>query len=295
MNQNEIVQKKERIATNCVCCECRDLKKSPAILMPFIAHRVWGWVPVEITENWGLLTIKKGMAYSICNSLQCNNCGLIFLDIRFNEHECNALYDGYRGKEYTELREKYEPGYKERNDLLDSGITYLPEIEQFLLPYVKFPVNMLDWGGDTGKNTPFKNKNHIFHIYDVSNKQVILGAVNVDKTTVLNTKYDLIVCSNVLEHVPYPIELLVEIKHSMQKDTLLYVEVPFEEIMRNSDSENNLLTKKRHWHEHINFFSENSLNILLEKCELKIVELKQLKVSVANKICYQFIAICRLK
>lgn len=38
----------------------------------------------------------------------------------------NSLYEGYRGQEYAELRERYEAGYKERNDGLNSGVdTYL--------------------------------------------------------------------------------------------------------------------------------------------------------------------------
>jgi hypothetical protein len=75
--------------------------------MPFVAHRVFGWEAVEITEDWGLKTINNGMAYSVCNSLLCDNCGHLFLDIRFNEGEMNSLYEGYRGQEYTELRERY--------------------------------------------------------------------------------------------------------------------------------------------------------------------------------------------
>jgi hypothetical protein len=65
--------------------------------MPFVAHRVFGWEPVEITEDWGLKTINNGMAYSVRNSLLCDNCGHLFLDIRFNESEMNSLYEGYRG------------------------------------------------------------------------------------------------------------------------------------------------------------------------------------------------------
>src|SRR5665647_1136619 len=111
MNKIILPPQRERIASSCVICGSCALKKSPAILMPFVAHRTFGWEPVEITDDWGLKTIRNGMAYSICNSIQCSNCGLLFLDIRFNESEMNSLYDGYREKQYTELREKYEPGY----------------------------------------------------------------------------------------------------------------------------------------------------------------------------------------
>jgi hypothetical protein len=86
----------ERIASRCVCCGCAELTRSGAILMPFVAYRAFGWTPVEITPEWGLRTIQTGMAYPLCNSLQCQACGLLFLDIRFDETEMAALYGGYR-------------------------------------------------------------------------------------------------------------------------------------------------------------------------------------------------------
>jgi hypothetical protein len=143
--------KHERIATECVCCGSKSLKKSPALLMPFVADRAFGWQPVEIDGSWGLKTITSGMAYSICNSLFCGDCGLLFLDIRFSEVELNSLYDEYRGQQYTDLRETYEPGYKQRNDSLNAGIGYIAEIERFLGPHLSFPISILDWGGGYGE------------------------------------------------------------------------------------------------------------------------------------------------
>ncbi|NQW44872.1 MAG: hypothetical protein HQ462_05640, partial [Deltaproteobacteria bacterium] len=196
--------KKERIATQCVCCRSANLKSSPAILMPFVAHRVFDWAPVIIDESWGLTTIKSGNAYSICKSLYCSDCEFLFLDIRFCDSELSRLYDDYRGEQYNTLRESYEPEYTLRNDNLNAGIEYIKDIESFLEPHLKFPLTILDWGGDTGKNTPFKNRNEMFDIYDISNKEVIKGAKIISKKEAFSKKYKLIVCSNVLEHIPYP-------------------------------------------------------------------------------------------
>jgi len=245
MSKTNVSPQHERIASSCVCCKSRALKKSPAILMPFLAHRVFGWEPVEITDDWGLNTIRNGMAYSICNSVQCDNCGHLFLDIRFNESEMNSLYDGYREKDYTDLREKYEPGYKERNDRLNSAIEYIPDIEQFLSPHLAFPISILDWGGDTGKNTPFQTRNKLLHIYDISNKPVTInGAIKIDKSTATRTQYDLIICSNVLEHIPHPIDIVLDIKMSMRIDTVLYIEVPLEDIVRTNDAKTAIHQKR---------------------------------------------------
>jgi hypothetical protein len=38
------------------------LLHSPAILMPFLAKRIFNHEPVEITEKWGLRDIPRGIA-----------------------------------------------------------------------------------------------------------------------------------------------------------------------------------------------------------------------------------------
>jgi hypothetical protein len=139
-----------RIAASCVCCGSGNLARSPAILMPFVAARVFDWYPVEIDEDWGLKTIQNGHAYSICNSLQCQDCHLLFLDIRFTDEELGKLYSDYRGLEYSQLREQFEPGYIERNSRLNEGVPFLDQVESFIRPHLQFPIALLDWGGDTG-------------------------------------------------------------------------------------------------------------------------------------------------
>ena len=100
-----LTKSRERVAKTCVCCVNSSLNKSPAIVMPFVAHRAFGWAPVTIDDSWGLKTIKSGTAYTVCNTLFCPDCGFLFLDMRFSEEELAGLYDGYRNAEYTDLRE----------------------------------------------------------------------------------------------------------------------------------------------------------------------------------------------
>ena len=97
---------------------------SPAILMPFIAARTFGWHSVVIDDSWGLKTIKNGMAYSICNSLACRECNHLFLDIRFSDSEMSSLYQDYRGQDYVRLRDSFEPGYAIRNKALINGVSF---------------------------------------------------------------------------------------------------------------------------------------------------------------------------
>jgi SAM-dependent methyltransferase len=259
-----------RIADECVCCGSRKLQAAPAILMPFVAHRAFGWAPVLIDDSWGLHTIQNGMAYTVCRSLQCGSCGLLFSDIRFSTDELERLYSNYRGIDYTVLRETYEPGYAQRNEAFGHQIEYGDILENFLGPLLpSVPLSILDWGGDSGKNTPFRHRAKVHDIYDISNCPVIPGAYAVSRAEAMSKHYDLVVCSNVLEHVPYPSDLLLDIKHVMRPESLLYIEVPFEDVIRQRGYE--AVTHKKHWHEHVNFFSPDSLRTLLSNSGLKTV------------------------
>jgi SAM-dependent methyltransferase len=283
----------ERIARACVCCGSTHLTASPAILMPFVAHRALGWQPVEIDESWGLTTIRQGMAYSICNTLQCQDCGLIFLDIRFSPTELGALYADYRGADYVALRERYEPGYALRNVGFDAAIGHIQKVEEFLAPLLPLEPRILDWGGNTGLNTPFAGRRELCHVYDISDKPVLSGVQHVDIKTALATPYDLVVCSHVLEHVPYPADLVTELRKTMKTDTILYIEVPHEDLMRSQDGANPG-PKKRHWHEHINFFSHQSLLQLISHCGLDVVAANELHIVAEGRRAAVFQWACRL-
>lgn len=269
----------ERIARHCICCGGSDLKTSPAVLMPFVAKRVFGHEPVMITSEWGIRDLQLGMAYSICNSMQCGSCGVMFLDLRFSELEMSKLYEHYRDEEYTRLRDLYEPGYRATSEFYSGRSSYIGTIEAFLSPRVSATQVILDWGGDDGVNTPLKSTARTVHIYDISNKPALPGATAVDMATVRSTNYDLIVCSQVLEHVPFPKALLGEIVSVMRPATQLYLEVPYEALMRTHAGSKEIHKAKRHWHEHINFFSEESLLSMLDQAGLQLLEMRALPIS----------------
>jgi len=266
---------------------------SPAVLMPFVAHRALGWEPIVIDESWDLLTIKKGFAYSVCKSMYCLECGLLFLDIRFSESEMKKLYEDYRETEYTELRNYYEPGYIARNNFLKAGNNYIHQVEDFLRPYMSQNLKILDWGGDTGVNTPFKDVAEYIDIYDISNKIKKNNISYVNLPEVFAREYSLIICSNVLEHVPYPYEILKKIFSIMNSSTILYIEVPYETLM--FDKNEKLPDRKKHWHEHINFFSELSLKKLADSADFEIMSLRTIRVLTGGNFNTIFQIACRIK
>jgi hypothetical protein len=99
-----------------------------------------------------------------------------------------------------------------------------------------------------------------------------------------------------LEHIPFPAEIVSEIKKSMGRDTILYIEVLLENIIRTNDSKKNpLLQRKKHWHEHINFYTKKSIEALLDKCGLKMIDLKQLEATIGGNSSYLFLIASKLQ
>jgi len=289
---NQMPVHQQRVTTRCICCGSEELLSSPAILMPFVADRALGWAPVIIDDSWGLKTIRSGNAYSICKTLRCRECEHLFCDIRFTDVEMNALYAGYRGEEYTSLRDHYEPGYRARNNALIETISYKSEIEAFLEPHIDDPLTILDWGGDTGLNTPFEKRRVSLDVFDISGKTTEAGVRAVTAEQATQSKYSLIICGQVLEHIPYPSDVLFSIQPAMDSNTILYVEVPFEEIMRGDIPDRE--KSKRHWHEHVNFYSRSSLTALLIRCGFTVLESNVFATDVAGSEVQVLQAACRL-
>ncbi|CAN5414999.1 hypothetical protein BH10PSE4_BH10PSE4_42350 [soil metagenome] len=280
------------IASRCICCDGVRLRRSPAILMPFVAKRVFDWEPVEITPDWGMQTLSLGMAYPLCNSLQCEDCRALFLDIRFSDAEMDRLYAGYRGPDYTAVRERFEPGYAARNALLMARAAYLPQVEAMIEPQLSRPLHILDWGGDTGLNTPFRDSAASVSVYDISGLAMAEGVTAVDRGGLAEAPFNLVVCSNVLEHVPAPAALLDDIASVMRPETLLYLEVPLEAYVAEHAEVENLAAGKKHWHEHVNFFTETALRALIARCGLTIVRFETLETEIYGRLGRQFCVLC---
>lgn len=254
--------------------------------MPFVAHRALNWAPIEIDETWNLNTIPNGLAFTVCNSLQCESCRFLFLDIRFDDTEMNRLYAGYRETEYVELRDHYEPGYALRNFELAKRADWLPFAEALISPYLHRPksgrIRILDFGGGTGINTPFRLADAEIDIYDISASGTLKGVNSVSPSSALVQNYDLVVCSMLLEHVSDPAEILRNLTNYMRPETLLYIEVPYERLMRDFGDSVQAVRSKRHWHEHINFYSRDSIRALIKPFGFVVVEDRVFEAPTSN-------------
>ena len=106
--------------------------------------------------------------------------------------------------------------------------------------------------------------------------------------------YDLIICSNVLEHVPYPKTLVRDIAATMTSSTVLYLEIPYEDLLVASCDNVATETLKRHWHEHINFFTETAVRALVQSSGLILTAFRLLEVPIYGKPSFMFQVACTL-
>ena len=267
------------LAEECICCESRRLATSPAVLMPFVARRVFGHEPLEITADWGMRDLKPGTAYTLCNSLQCRECGALFMDYRFTDEQMATLYQGYRDAAYTLQRDHYEPGYAATvaQDYLHRH-AYLVQVEAWLAPRLPARPAVLDWGGGNGMNSLFLGEASPLHVHGISDVQLVDSAQAIRLEQVDERRYDLVACCQVLEHVPSPLELIREMLPALSPATLLYLEVPHENLMRTHPGDLSLASRKRHWHEHINFYTEASLCHLMARAGLQVLDVLRLPV-----------------
>jgi len=282
-----------KISSNCPVCRSKNITKDSALLMPFIAKKVFGWEPLTIKKKYNFKTLKLGTSYSACNSVFCENCTLLFLDIRFDANEMKRLYKNYRDKNYTILREKYEPGYSDRNNMLSKKIHYMPSIEKFIIDNTENNFsNLLDWGGETGINTPFLNSPKIEKfIYDISGNKKDNKEIKYLKN-INYKKFDLITCLHVFEHIPYPLKELKKLALNLKKNSCIYIEVPHESIINDGHLDKNILNVKKHWHEHVNFFSRESLENLIHQAGLKLLKIDKKNVTKGKFVLsiYQLVA-----
>jgi len=198
----------------------------------------------------------------------------------------SSLYRNYRSEEYWRMRHASEPWYTEKFNVdLASDKSY--EIRRAkLAPILRKHIGnrkinrILDYGGDRGDLVVGLFEDAEAFVYDISG---IPAAVGVTATSdPVACKADLIINSNVLEHVGFPRIVMSEIFKAAPNGELVFLEVPSEfpfsltRIARRIAQAGIMsLTRPalaRHvlrpatfymMHEHINYFTEESLTALM--------------------------------
>ncbi len=269
--------------TKCIICGSKNIEKFPAKFSEFISRRVFDG------ENKNISIIR------------CLECGFSFYSYRFNQSENKKLYLNYRDEEYQMLREQFEPDYtKEKNYLLKSDEIEFGSREANMLRILNTHLSsineiktVLDFGGDKGqliyKAFPAAKK----YVYEISNPDVFeeITLIN-DLDKIKNMKFDLVICAQVLEHVSNPIDIIKLIKNYLMPDGYFYIEVPYYTPFNKSSER--IDTKEYLMHEHINFYTIKSLEMLMKSCgEILYSGVEDIKTTLGNtKVISALIAHC---
>jgi SAM-dependent methyltransferase len=265
-------------ATSCLICDGNSLESRRAFFSPFIAKRIWNRRPFP------------------AELLRCKACSFIFASPRFDPEEERILYAGYRADEYQKVRHACEPWYTEGfNRSMFSPETMAKRrgpLAAIFREHVPYSVKtILDFGGDRGDLFEGLVPGSSTYVYDISGIEPVNGIKvlhSLDECAA--HRFDLIACSNVLEHVGSPRNIVDEINRIACPDSLFFIEVPSESpfgsaaFVKRFAQQLILLGARpglaismlpfdfaRQVHEHVNFFSVASLTKLMHVSGLEVL------------------------
>jgi len=256
------------ISAKCLICEGTIIQLKRALVAPFLAKRIWNRTPFCV------------------NLVKCEACGFMFYNPRLDDDELRRLYGNYRSEEYQQMRHASEPWYTPKfNTDLASPSSY--EIRRAKLkPILREHIGerkikrILDYGGDRGDLVASLLDGAGAFVYDISGIPAAAGVTSTNDPA--GCEADLIINSNVLEHVGFPQLLVSEILKAVPRGGLVFLEVPCEFVFGISRVSRRLaqigvtaLTRPAlaryiirpaslyMMHEHINYFTEQSLTALM--------------------------------
>jgi hypothetical protein len=202
-------------ASNCLCCNSRELTREWAVLSAFFARRALLDEPRPV----GLL--------------RCRQCRTRYFDLAVSDEAISRLYADYRGPSYFHQRHQLEPWYTQAaNDSIGNETSFGARRAVLASALAECGITpqfdaVLDHGGDRGQmlqdlRSPRKA------VYEISGVETAPGVSAIDHTTMTASRWDLILSCHVLEHLPDPkhyVEQLVQLGHA---DTVYFFEVPDE-------------------------------------------------------------------
>jgi Methyltransferase domain len=264
------------VVSECVICDGKIRPIKRALVAPFLAKRIWSRMPFCV------------------DLVKCESCGFMFYNPRLDNADLQLLYGNYRSEEYQQMRHASEPWYTPKfNTDLASPASYESRRAK-LAPILGQHVGqrkisrILDYGGDHGDLVAGLFDGAESFVYDISG---VAPAAGVTATLdPAGCKADLIINSNVLEHVGFPRLLVGEILQAAPEGGLVFLEAPCEfpfglgRITRRI-AQIGVMAATRPalarfvvrpaslymMHEHINYFTERSLSTLMRACGGKVM------------------------
>lgn len=221
--------------------------------------------------------------------VKCNSCGFIFYNPRLDDADLRTLYSNYRSEEYRRMRHSSEPWYTRKFNADLASLEQYKVRRAKLAPILKKHLGqhkisrILDHGGDHGDLVVGLVEGAEPYVYDISGVGPAAGVTIT--TDPASCKADLIINSNVLEHVGFPRALVTDILQAAPDGGFVFLEVPCEfaagfsrKLRRTAQigimaAYRPLLARYLFqpaalymMHEHINYFTEHCLTELVREC-----------------------------
>jgi hypothetical protein len=213
----------------------------------------------------------------------------MFYNPRLDDTDLRRLYEKYHSEEYQQMRNAFEPWYTEKfNEELASVSSYKirrARLSTILRQHIgeRKISRILDYGGDRGDLVAGLFDGAEPFVFDISGAPAAAGVTATDDPA--ECMADLIINSNVLEHIGFPRLLVSEILQAAPEGGLVFLEVPcefpfgFARILRRLAQIGILVLTRPAlmrfilrpaslymMHEHINYFSEQALTTLMRFC-----------------------------
>lgn len=199
----------------CPCCGAGPARSYPALMAPFIADHVLG--------------ARPGRA----ELLACGACGFRWFKDRFDAAETSRLYAGYRGEAYFAARRRHEFWYTRGVNGSGGAPAAVAARRAAVLAAVAdwgggTVERVLDYGGDRGQFMPPElGRERV--VYEISGAEPVAGVRLAKSRAELGAGgFDLVLCSNVLEHVSDPGALMDELRALGRPGALIVLSVPWE-------------------------------------------------------------------
>ncbi len=183
--------------------------------------------PICGSENTHYIS-NKGQFYLPINVVICKQCGLTYLNPRWNKNSYLNFYAQYYDK-------FYRASHIENNILnVDNKI-----IKRIPLNYKECAKNILDIGSGKGDNLiNFRNSFNKINLFAIetsvqcqkilqnNNIQIISNSVDTNWEENYTNKFDIIIMRHVLEHFMNPISVLSKVRKTLSGNGILYIAVP---------------------------------------------------------------------
>jgi SAM-dependent methyltransferase len=201
-----------------------------------------------------------GAATANLQTIYCEQCGFACYSPRPAERDLDAKY-----MHLAAARRKF--GEQDSKSLLLESLDLRQRrIVRLLGPHLKqTPSDILDFGGSQGHLiAAFATQGHRCHVVDYGDRTAP-GVIRLGQTihdVDDSSKFDLIVCSHVLEHLAEPVKILVSLRELLARTGKIYVEVPLE-IHGCVRIEHDPVT-------HVNFFTPASLENAARAAGLRV-------------------------